>query len=151
MIEQIQDIELTTLNRLALLDNAAFGIGGLNAWHLAPLIRHGRVFVFWQDSEIAGSVQYMLDWDHPDTAYMVGITVDQRRRGQGIASKLLRESFHSLRQQNLRLIELTVAPDNVVALRLYETKLGFSRTGYRENEYGAGEHRLVLTLNLSRH
>jgi ribosomal-protein-alanine N-acetyltransferase len=151
MIEQIQDISLTTLNRLIALDSAAFGAGGLNAWHLAPLIRHGRVFAFWQDGEIAGSVQYMLDWDHPDTAYMIGITVDQRWRGQGIAAKLLQGSFYSLRQQMLHLIELTVAPDNIAALKLYEAKLGFSRTGYRENEYGAGEHRLVLTLNLSRY
>jgi ribosomal-protein-alanine N-acetyltransferase len=148
MIEQIRDINLEILDRLAALDAAAFGTGGLNAWHLTPLIRHGRVFVFWQDSEIAGSVQYMLDWEHPDTAYMVGITVDQRWRGQGIASKLLQESFHQLRQQALRSIELTVDPDNLTALKLYEVKLGFSRTGYRENEYGVGEHRLALTVNL---
>ncbi|MDU4960732.1 MAG: GNAT family N-acetyltransferase [Sporomusaceae bacterium] len=149
MIEQLCRVDPAVMERLAAIDAAAFGAGGLSVWHLAPLIRHGRVFIFRQDGVIAASVQYMLDWEQRDTAYMVGVAVDEHWRGQGIAYALLRESFRLLQRQSLRYVELTVAPENAAALALYESKLGFSRSGYRENEYGPGEHRLILTLDLN--
>ena len=148
MIEQLHHVDPGIIERLTALDKAAFGPGGLNYWHFVPLIRHGRVFIFRQGELVVGSVQYMRKWDQPDTAYMIGVTVDKEWRGQGIACRLLATSFQVLRRQSLCSIELTVAPDNVAALTLYEGKLGFSRTEYRENEYGPGEHRLVLTLAL---
>ena len=146
MIEQVKELDPATLTTLVRLENQAFGVGGLNEWHYVPLARHGRVFIFREHEAVVGSVQYMLDWEKPKTAYIVGIVVDEALRGRGIATQLLQASFEKLREEELEGVELTVAPSNVVALKLYEQKLGFVRSAYREHEYGVGEHRLVLVL-----
>lgn len=147
MIEQLKKPDAVVVRRLAALEEEAFGCGGLNEWHLVPLIRHGRVFIIRSDeNEIIGAAQYMLDWDVPGKAYLVGISIAKERRGQGIGTVLLTESLAVLQSESIKLVELTVEPSNTAAVRLYEQKLGFVRNEYRENEYGAGEHRLAMTL-----
>lgn len=113
-----------------------------------PLIRHGRVYVFRLDNDIVGLVQYMLDWDHPKKAYMVGVSISKELRGQGIGVELLEESFEALSKEDIEEVELTVDPDNLAAVKLYESKLGFLVTDYKQDEYGEGERRLVMKLKL---
>jgi ribosomal-protein-alanine N-acetyltransferase len=148
MIEQLRENDLSAVAAIVELDAQAFGSGGLNAWHLLPLIRHGLVFIYREQSQIAGSVQYMRDWSKPDSAYMYGITVGKTWRGRGIAGRLIAESLAILVQLGIKCVELTVAPENTAARRIYE-RLSFRQTDYRENEYGPGEHRLVMQLFLS--
>jgi ribosomal-protein-alanine N-acetyltransferase len=54
-----------------------------------------------------------------------------------------------LHQENITEIELTVDPNNVAAVAIYEKKLGFQIIERRENEYGMGENRLVMKLTLA--
>ncbi|MCC5465626.1 GNAT family N-acetyltransferase [Pelosinus baikalensis] len=149
MIELVQNVEPALINRLVELEISAFGDGGLNKWHLVPFIRHGRVFIIRKDREIVGLIQYMLDWGRPQKAYMVGVSTDKNCRGQGLGTRLLQESFKSLHQENITEIELTVDPNNVAAVAIYEKKLGFQIIERRENEYGTGENRLVMKLTLA--
>lgn len=149
MIELVQTVEPHLVKRLVELETSAFGHGGMNEWHLVPLIRHGRVFVIRRKQEIVGLIQYMLDWEHPQKAYMVGVSTDKEWRGQGIGTKLLKESFSRLYQEHIEEIELTVDPDNVAAVTVYEKKLGFEVVELRKNEYGQGENRLVMKLLLA--
>ncbi len=148
MIELVQNAEPALMKRLVELEISAFGDGGLNEWHLIPLIRHGRVFIIRKDEEISGLIQYMLDWECPQKAYMVGVSTDRNCRGQGLGSTLLQESFKRLYQENIKEIELTVDPDNITAVALYE-KLGFEVIELRKNEYGTGENRLIMKLLLA--
>lgn len=149
MIELVQTVEPELVKRLVELEIDAFGPGGMNEWHLVPLIRHGRVYVIRQNHEIVGLIQYMLDWNSPQKAYMVGVSVGKEWRGHGIGTKLLKESFSKLYQENIQEIELTVDPKNVAAVTIYEKKLGFVIQELRENEYGEGENRLVMKLLLT--
>ncbi len=148
MIELVQDIEPALINRLVELEISAFGEGGLNKWHLIPFIRHGRVFIIRKDREIVGLIQYMLDWGCPQKAYMVGVSTDKNSRGQGLGTRLLQESFKRLHQENMKEIELTVDPNNVAAVAIYE-KLGFEIIERRANEYGTGENRLIMKLTIA--
>ena len=148
MIERIEGNDPFILQELIALDAQAFGAGGMSEWQLMPLIRHGQVHSIRREAKIAGAVQYMRDWHRPHMAYMVGLAVEESWRGQGIATELLQGSFSLLRQQGMQSVELTVAPSNLVARKLYEDKLGFVSTGYSENEFGAGEHRIILSLML---
>lgn len=137
------------VKQLAMLEEEAFGRGGLNEWHLVPLIRHGRVFILRSsEKEIIGTVQYILDWDEPKKAYLFGISIAKPWRGQGLGNALLTQSITALQSELINMVELTVDPSNTAAVRLYEQKLGFTRGEYQENEYGAGEHRLAMTLVL---
>ena len=148
MIEQVKADDLSVVAAIVELDAQAFGQGALNQWHLMPLIRHGLVFVYRDKYQVAGSVQYMRDWSRTDLAYMYGITVSKAWRGRGIAGKLITESLAVVAQAGITLVELTVDPTNTVAKRIYE-RLGFRQTDFRANEYGAGEHRLVMQLDLA--
>lgn len=149
MIEWVQRVEADVIETLVKLEREAFGEGGLNKWHLIPLIRHGRVFLIRSEGAIAGLIEYMLDWQFPRKAYMVGISTDRRRRGQGLATRLLEESFSWLQREGIQEIELTVAPDNFAAVALYERKLGFTVVELRTDEYGPGENRLIMKLPLA--
>ena len=150
MIELVRTMEPELIARLVQIETEAFGSGGLKVWHLEPLIRHGRVYVYRLDNEIVGLVHYMLDWDRPKKAYMVGVSISKESRGQGIGAKLLNESFVALSQETIEEVELTVDLDNVAAVKLYESKLGFLVTDFRNDEYGEGEGRLVMQLILPR-
>ena len=148
MIELVRTMEPEIIARLVEIETEAFGAGGLTVWNLEPLIRHGRVYVYRLENEIVGLVHYMLDWDRPQKAYMVGVSISKKSRGQGIGAKLLNESFESLSKDNIEEVELTMDPNNLAAVKLYKSKLGFLVTDFRDDEYGEGERRLVMKRNL---
>ena len=149
MIELVRTMEPELIARLVELETEAFGPGGLTVWNLEPLIRHGRVYVYRLDNKIVGVVHYMLDWNRPKKAYMVGVSISKELRGQGIGAQLLEESFEALCKENIDEVELTVDPDNIAGVKLYETKLGFLVTDFKNDEYGEGEGRLVMKLKLT--
>lgn len=150
MAELITAVEPALLERLVELEEEAFGCGGMNEWHLVPLLRHGRVFVSKKDDSVVGAVQYMRDWDKPELAYMVGVSVATAARGQGIGTELLADSIQQLFAEHFAEVELTVAADNAAAVKVYKEKLGFEVTGFRQNEYGQGQDRLVMMLTRER-
>ena len=150
MAELITAIDQTLLERLVELEQEAFGCGGMNEWHLVPLIRHGRIFVSKNNDIVVGAVQYMRDWNKPELAYMVGVSVAAEARGKGIGTKLLAESIQNLFEDNFAEVELTVAADNAAAVKVYKEKLGFEATEFRQNEYGQGQDRLVMVLTRER-
>ncbi|SDF80187.1 GNAT family N-acetyltransferase [Sporomusa acidovorans] len=147
-LELVRDFDLTLLQRLVQLETEAFGIGGLNEWHLVPFIRHGRVFITRQNQEVVGSIQYMLDWENHRKAYLMGVSIDKRLRGQELGTKFMKKSLQILAGENIEEVELTVDPRNAAAIRVYENKLGFTTVDARNNEYGQGENRLVMTISL---
>jgi len=147
MIELVGKIEPEIIQRLVQLDKEAFGDGGMNEWHLVPIIRHGQVYVYKQDTEIIGSIQYLLDWDNPQKAYMVGVSIAKQSRGLGLGTELLNETLKIIFRGNIDEVELTVDPTNAGAVKIYESKLGFKITDSRKNEYGEGEDRLVMMLS----
>ena len=150
MAELITAIDQKLLERLVELEQEAFGCGGMNEWHLVPLIRHGRIFVSKNNDIVVGAVQYMRDWNKPELAYLVGISVAAEARGKGIGTKLLAESIQNLFEDKFAEVELTVAADNSAAVKVYKEKLGFEVTEFRQNEYGQGQDRLVMVLTRER-
>lgn len=147
-VEVLRAVELPTIQRLVQLESEAFGCGGMNEWHLVPFIRHGRVFIARIDREIVGAVQYMLDWNTPAKAYMMGVSITSKMRGRGLGTELITCSLQQLASENIKEVELTVDPANTAALRVYEKKLGFAAQETRADEYGKGEHRTVMILTL---
>lgn len=150
MIELIKDIKPADVRRLVELEAEAFGPGGLNEWQLVPLIRHGRVFVLRRDGEIIGAVQYMADWENRNKAYAVGISIAGKWRGQSLGTELFAVSLEELSKDNISTVELTVAPHNAAAIKVYRDKLGFRDAGYLPAEYGEGEDRLLMVKALER-
>ncbi|MEN6351055.1 MAG: GNAT family N-acetyltransferase, partial [Syntrophomonas sp.] len=81
----------------------------------------------------------------PCKAYLIGVSINAEVRNQGYGTSLLWESFSYLARENIREVELTVSPGNSEAIILYQEKLGFVITDFREDEYGAGQHRVVMS------
>lgn len=149
MIELITTFDRETIRRLVELEAAAFGAGGMNEWQLVPLIRHGHVYVTRKEGKVIGAVQYMRDWHNPQKAYMIGVSIAQEQRGRGAGTGFIKETFNLLAAEGIKEVELTVAPANAAAIKVYEGKLGFTVTEFRRNEYGPGEDRLVMKLLLN--
>lgn len=141
-------VEPKLVKALVDLETEAFGAGGMNEWHLVPLIRHGKIFVLLEGEAPIGAAQYMLDWEQPRTSYMVGVSIASGQRGKGLGKELLSETFRQLGQKGIEKVELTVSPDNLAAVTLYERYFGFKRVDYRIAEYGEREDRLVLELDV---
>lgn len=150
MIELIKEINPTVVRRLIELEAEAFGSGGMNEWHIVPLIRHGRVFALRRGGEIIGAVQYMIDWQNRNKAYVVGVSIDGKWRGQSLGTELMAASLKELSKDSIAIVELTVAPGNAAAIKVYQDKLGFRTAGFLPAEYGEGEDRLLLVKTLER-
>ena len=149
IVRLVHDYEPKIIPQIVSLEQETFGYGGMNEWHLLPLIRHGRVFVSLQDQEVIGSVQYLLDWENPKRAYMYGVAMAKPWRGMGVGTSFLQETFHLLFDDGIEAIELTVSSKNVGAIKVYQEKLGFNATAFRKNEYGLGEDRMVMQVLLA--
>lgn len=148
MIQLINKYDAVAITAILTLEKEAFGIGAMNEWHLVPLIRHGKVFVWRENESIVGSVQYFLDWQHPKRAYMYGIAIAKLFQGNGLGTLLLKETFEKLKEHGLDSVELTVSPDNEAAINVYQNKMGFHAVGLRKAEYGQGEDRVVMIKTL---
>jgi ribosomal-protein-alanine N-acetyltransferase len=146
-IEQIKTVDLEALQSFVELEGAAFGAGGLNEWTLVPLIRHGRVYTVRKNGEVVGLIEYMLDWDKPRRAYMVGVSMAKNVRGQGLGTVFIAKTLQMLANDSINEVELTVDPGNQTAIHVYE-KLGFTANEVRRDEYGKDEDRIIMLLSL---
>lgn len=136
------------IDELVNLEKEAFGIGGMNEWHLVPLIRHGKVFLLMtENDEILGAIQYLKDWED-NKAYAYGIAIFKEKQNRGLGTFLFKESLDFLKKEGINKVELTVDPMNERAIKIYKEKLGFEVLEYRKNEYGENENRLVMELIL---
>lgn len=136
------------VQRVADLEAQAFGAGGLNAWSLVPLGRHGRVFGCVEGEEMIAAAQVFRDWERPELAYLVGISVDDRFRGRGFGTQFLKAIHNQLALEGIGSLELTVDPRNVAAIRVYRDKLGYRVVDQRPAEYGPGEDRWSMVVGL---
>jgi ribosomal-protein-alanine N-acetyltransferase len=144
MIKQISAKQKDIIDKLIKIEFEVFGEGGLNEWTLLPIIRHGKVFYIEENNQIIGSAQFMLDWKDHTRTYLIGVSIAKEFHGKGYGTSLLKESINSLFAEGIKVIELTVDPENKPAIAIYERKLGFAVREIRNDEYGKGIHRLLM-------
>lgn len=89
-------------------------------------------------------------YEEPETGiYKIrSLVVSKYQRSKGIGGKILDKLLSEIYSKNgIREIFLTVYPENRPALALY-LRRGFVIKEKRDNMFGPGEHRLILTLNM---
>jgi ribosomal protein S18 acetylase RimI-like enzyme len=88
----------------------------------------------------------------PPDAEILNVYVHPSRRGQGIATALLRAALDRIKESHARRVWLEVRESNVAALHIYEAA-GFRRTGRRAEYYPVlgkrNEDALVLETTLT--
>ncbi len=128
------------------LEDAAFGSGGLNEWHLPYIIRHGHLYVLEVGMRIDGAASLMRTWD-VKKAYLIDLVIREETRKHGLARLLMKKLMKDLRREGIEHVELTVAEENVAALKLYQ-RLGFRKVEYYKDEYGQGRDRWLLRVDI---
>ncbi|TSC60351.1 MAG: N-acetyltransferase GCN5 [Parcubacteria group bacterium LiPW_15] len=97
------------------------------------------VYLIEEEGRIAGDISYELK--SPEHAYLSGLVVTPQFQGKGIARAALAQILDQLK--DMKRIDLVTHPDNVAALKLYQS-FGFIIETKKEDYYGDGESRLIL-------
>lgn len=139
----ITDPDFETMNNIVKIEQEAFeGAGNVDLWIIKALIRYGMVFVIKEGEEIISIVEYMQVFNKK-SLFLYGISTLKKYRWKGYANFILNETEKILKKLGYEEIELTVAPDNVVAINLYK-KHGYSQEKFLKDEYGTGIDRYMM-------
>ena len=133
---------------LAGYDLEAFGSVGLRTYDLAVMAEAGAVYLARVGDEIVGSCQFLRVLDEPGYLYVVGFYIRPAWQGRGLGRALLEALVEVCEALGAEGLILTVAPENLKALRLYRSA-GFVDEAFVPGFYGVGEDRHVLRLRLS--
>ncbi|MHB1653484.1 MAG: GNAT family N-acetyltransferase [Desulfitobacteriaceae bacterium] len=146
----VQEFNVDLLKRLLNLSSEAFGEAGMDEWGLVPQIRHGNVFVLKEEGSkrIIGIAVLMRDWEDIDKAYLFDFAIAEKYQGQGLGPNFLQIICSNLKEQGFKRLSLTVDADNKPAIHLYEDKIGFHVVKFNKNEYGQGQDRYIMELDL---
>jgi o-succinylbenzoate synthase len=130
------------------IEKQAFDDGAWDEWVIVPFIRHGKVFVMRRESKIVAYAMFIREWKEEDNAYMLSTAVDSSLRGKGYGTAFLKACLSHLKAEGIKSVELTVAPNNTQAIKVYKEKLGFKEIDFCKNEYGQGHDRVFMTIDL---
>lgn len=128
------------MNQVIELEAEVFGRNGaIDNWNLKPIVKYGRVYGLVDNDNLLACIELIRAWDM-DTIYLYGLAVKTSESGKGLGSKLLQGVLEFISKEKISNIQLTVSPDNIRAIKLYE-KFGFKKIDFLEDEYGDGIHR----------
>ncbi|GED68640.1 hypothetical protein BRE01_23420 [Brevibacillus reuszeri] len=147
VVETLTEEQLIMLKEL---EQEAFGAnGGIDEWVLVPLARHGCIVLYHEegDAKPVGVCELMRDFRHPDKAYVYGYYIRADKKGLGYGFAFLNRLLEQLQNDGFRKVCLTVGPDNVGAVALYQ-KAGFEIAETRFAEYGSGYDRYYMEKTL---
>ena len=140
-------LDIDALEHLATQEREIHGDCGWRQWELPVFADHGRNYVLEIDGEFAGVAQLIRNWDDPSGVYLAGFGLAASRQGRGWGTRFLKLLLTELAGQNVTAVELTVAPDNTAALKVYD-EAGFKVIDRHDGKYGVGEDRLIMRLEL---
>lgn len=149
-VSLVQDFSLKLLKDMVNHSARVFGEIASDEWTLVPQIRHGNVYVLTNEDKnrVVGLAILIRDWEDPDQALLNDITIEEYLQGQGIGTRFLHSICQNLIEQGFKRMSLTVDVNNKPAIRVYRDKLGFEIVESKRHEYGEGEHRHLMILDL---
>lgn len=102
---------------------------------------HEEVFFIRIGNEIVGNVSFKRE--SPEHVYISGLVIRPEYQGNGLGRKTMEKMLEILKE--VPLIALVTHPENERAIALYES-LGFEKGEIKEDYFGDGEPRMVMTL-----
>lgn len=143
----IENPNFEVMKKIVEIEQEAFeGNGNVDLWVLKALIRYGLVFVVKENDKIVCIVEYMQIFNKK-SVFLYGISTLKKYRHKGYANFILSETEKILKDFGYKEIELTVAPENKIAINLYK-KQRYIQEKFLEDEYGKGIHRYVMRKKL---
>ncbi|MFO0747258.1 MAG: GNAT family N-acetyltransferase [Myxococcota bacterium] len=126
------------------VERARYGDGGYDRWfvRMIPLLFARTTWVAEApDGSISGYALGALEDRDASLGWLMSVAV--RQDGTGLGTRLTARCVAGLEAVGARRIRLTVAPDNVRALKVYEA-LGFVAVGFERDYFGPGTDRVVM-------
>lgn len=139
----ITEADYRTMQNIIKIEEEAFeGKGNVDLWIIKALIRYGLVFIVKIDDEIISIIEYMQNFNKK-SVFLYGISTLKKYRHKGYANFLLAETEKYLKNLGFEEIELTVDPNNEIAIAMYK-KHGYIKTKFLKDEYGDNIDRDVM-------
>jgi len=148
VIRRIEAHEWPLLCELSALDGEAFPGDGLTPTQLALFARGGLLQAVLDNGQVVAAA-FLLAVPGTRTALLFSLAVRAAHRRAGHGRTLLADVERDLRERGFEEIELTVAPDNTPARRLYQEVFGFREAGRLPDFFGPGQDRLLLRKRLT--
>ncbi len=146
-VEVVTKIDEYLRETIMSIDEEAFGPGSLNEWSLPPFLHYGRVYLARFNGTPVGIAELMRDWRDPELAYLYGYAVAQQYQGYGLGTAMLRTIFEGLPRAGFKRLQLTVHPENQVAIHIYQDKFRMKKLDFLKDYYGPGEDRWLFEWN----
>jgi L-2,4-diaminobutyric acid acetyltransferase len=106
------------------------------------------------DADIVGFISGYIQPDKPDTLFIWQVAVGEKARGQGLASRMLKEILSRAACDAVRFIETTITPDNRASWALFESltnKLGTELNRsvmFERQQHFAGQHETEMLARI---
>lgn len=106
------------------------------------------------DEDIVGFISGYVLPKKADTLFIWQVAVGEKARGQGLASRMLRDILERQICQNVRYIETTITPDNRASWALFESlanKLGAELNRsvmFDRQQHFAGQHETEMLVRI---
>lgn len=143
----INENDKNYIEQIIELEKEVFGINGaIDLWNLKPYIKYGKVYALTERNQVLACSEIVKDWQGKNV-YLYGFAVKKNETGRGLGKYFLEKIIEIFRKENIVKIELTVSPENDIAIKLYE-KFGFKKIKFLENEYGEKNHRFLYEKTL---
>lgn len=141
IFKEITDLSIEKIHEIVELEKSIFNEGAVDPWLLKAFFNYGKIYIMEEEGKIVSIAEYMSNFSG-DTAFLYGVCTRKNYNSKGYGKKLLLESEKKLKEMGIRQIELTVSPDNINGLKLYES-LGYAKIEFRKDEYGLGNDRFL--------
>lgn len=106
------------------------------------------------DNELVGFISGYIQPQKPDTLFIWQVAVGEKARGQGLASRMLRDILDRSTCQHVNFIETTITPDNRASWALFESlanKLGAELNRsvmFDRQQHFAGQHETEMLVRI---
>lgn len=147
-VVQPEDLKPHLLKQIVQFEEEAYKVGGFDQWILPVFARYGRLIILEREGRILGVAEILRSWQDAKRAYLTGFSIAPSERGKGLGKTFLSEIIKILEREGLHFLQLTVSPKNKAALSLYKDRFGFKEVSLSKDEYGAGEDRFILELEI---
>ena len=104
-------------------------------------IQDGLVYVLEKEGKIIGNATYEIK--SQDHVYISGLLILPEFQSKGLGKEVMQDILQEI--GNVARIDLVTHPDNIKAIRLYES-FGFVVESRKENYFDDGEPRLIMCL-----
>lgn len=143
----VQTASSEDIARLAFFEKQLYGNDAYSSLFFYQALRQwtGSFLTIKSDEKVAGySLIVPLDGSR---ATLMSLLIGKSFQGQGLGRILLEQAIKSAAESSWKTLELSVAPDNAAAIKLYK-QAGFSVIETLQDYLGPGEDRLIMSRAL---